>query len=151
MHKDLYWFIIYVRYFGEVYFKNIRWDFVLIEGGKKGLSKLEIIFFQPKEPLVLSPIKQGKRKPSPKKKKSTINEESNESGSGSGRYFLFNILSNIGFSNNKPSEDDVFKTFQEPFKITFKLLWANHGNNISLAYSGTGDLKSDFVRTEKEL
>ncbi len=72
-------------------------------------------------------------------------------GSGSGRYFLFNILPNIGFSNNKPSEDDVFKTFQVPFETTFKLLWANHGNNISLAYSGTGSLKSDFVRIEKEL
>jgi len=66
-----------------------------------------------------------------------------------GRYYLFDILSNIGFSNNKPSEDDVFKTFQEPFETTFKLLWANHGDNISLAYSGTGALKSDFVRTGK--
>ena len=42
------------------------------------------IYNQAKEPLILPPIKQGKRKPSPKKKRSTINEESNESGSGSG-------------------------------------------------------------------
>ena len=66
-----------------------------------------------------------------------------------GRYFLFNILSNIGFSNIKPSEDDVFRTFQGPFESTFKLLWADHGDHISLAYSGTGALKSDFVRTGK--
>ena len=64
-------------------------------------------------------------------------------------YLIFYLI--LVSQNNKPSEDDVFKTFQKPFETTFKLLWANHGNNISLAYSGTGDLKSDFVRTEKEL
>ena len=32
---------------------------------------------------------------------------------------------------------------------TFKLLWADHGDCLSLAYSGTGALKSDFVRTGK--
>ena len=64
-----------------------------------------------------------------------------------GRYFLFYILSNIGFSNIKPSEDDVFINFQGSFESKFKLLWADHGDSISLAYSGTGALKSDFVRT----
>lgn len=66
-----------------------------------------------------------------------------------GRYFLFNILSNIGFSDIKPSVDDIFRNFQGPFESTFKLLWADHGDHISLAYSGTGALKSDFVRTGK--
>ena len=66
-----------------------------------------------------------------------------------GRYFLFIILSKIGFSNVKPSDDDVFRKFQGSFESKFKLLWADHGDGISLAYSGTGALKSDFVRTGK--
>ena len=28
-------------------------------------------------------------------------------------------------------------------------MWADHGDNLSLAYSGTGALKSDYVRTGK--
>ena len=66
-----------------------------------------------------------------------------------GRYFLFMILSDIGFSNVKPSDYDVFRKFQGSFESTFKLLWADHGDGLSLAYSGTGALKSDFVRTGK--
>ena len=66
-----------------------------------------------------------------------------------GRYFLLLILSEIGFSNVKPTIDDVFRKFQGPFESTFKLLWADHGDGISLAYSGTGALKSDFTRTGK--
>ena len=66
-----------------------------------------------------------------------------------GRYFLFMILSECGFSNVKPSDDDVFRKFQGSFESTFKLLWADHGDGLSLAYSGTGALKSDFVRTGK--
>ena len=66
-----------------------------------------------------------------------------------GRYFLFMILSDIGISNVKPSDYDVFKKLQGSFESTFKFLWANHGDKLSLAYSGTGALKSDFVRTGK--
>lgn len=66
-----------------------------------------------------------------------------------GRHFLFIILSKIGFSNVKPSDDDVFRKFQGSFESKFKLLWDDHGDDISLAYSGTGALKSDFVRTGK--
>ena len=66
-----------------------------------------------------------------------------------GRYFLFMILSEAGFSNVKPSDVDVFRKFQGSFESTFKLLWADHGDGLSLAYSGTGALKSDFVRTGK--
>ncbi|XP_050241554.1 phosphoinositide phosphatase SAC7-like [Quercus robur] len=32
------------------------------------------------------------------------------------------------------------------FDDSFKVLWANHGDDISLQYSGTGALKGDFVR-----
>ena len=66
-----------------------------------------------------------------------------------GRYFLFMILSSVGFSNVKPSDDEVFRKFQGSFELTFKTLWADHGDRLSLAYSGTGALKSDFVRTGK--
>ena len=59
------------------------------------------------------------------------------------------ILSSVGFSSVKPSDDEVFRKFQGTFESTFKLLWADHGDSLSLAYSGTGALKSDFVRTGK--
>ena len=64
-----------------------------------------------------------------------------------GRYYLHLILSEISFSDIKPSSDDVFKKFKGSLESTFKLLWADHGDCLSLAYSGTGALKSDFVRT----
>ena len=66
-----------------------------------------------------------------------------------GRYFLLLILSKIGFSDVSPSTEDVFRKFQGTFEQNFKTLWADHGDGISLAYSGTGALKSDFVRTGK--
>ena len=66
-----------------------------------------------------------------------------------GRYYLLFILSNLGFSDIKPSNNDVFRKFKGSLEPTFKLLWADHGDCLSLAYSGTGALKSDFVRTGK--
>ena len=66
-----------------------------------------------------------------------------------GRYYLLLILSNLGFSDIKPSNNDVFIKFKGSLETTFKLLWADHGDSLSLAYSGTGALKSDFVRTGK--
>ena len=64
-----------------------------------------------------------------------------------GRYYLHLILSEIGFSDIKPSNDEVFRKFKGSSESKFNLLWADHGDFISLAYSGTGALKSDFVRT----
>jgi hypothetical protein len=66
-----------------------------------------------------------------------------------GRYFLLLILSSLGFTDNKPSSNDVFKKFKGSLEPTFNLLWADHGDCLSMAYSGTGALKSDFVRTGK--
>ena len=66
-----------------------------------------------------------------------------------GRYYLLLILSSIGFSDVKPSINDVFRKFKGSLETTFNLLWADHGDCLSLAYSGTGALKSDFVRTGK--
>ena len=55
-----------------------------------------------------------------------------------GRYFLYLIFSEIGFSNVKPSDEDVFRKFQGLFESTFKLIWADHGESISFTYSGRG-------------
>jgi hypothetical protein len=65
------------------------------------------------------------------------------------RYFLFKILYELNISFKQPSEDDVFQKFQGEFEKVFKVIWADHGDGISLPYSGTGAMKSDFVRTGK--
>ena len=65
------------------------------------------------------------------------------------RYFLFKILFELNLSFKQPSEDDVFQKFQGNFENVFKIIWADHGDGISLPYSGTGAMKSDFVRTGK--
>jgi len=39
--------------------------------------------------------------------------------------------------------------FPKPFEQTFKTVWANSGDAISLIYSGTRALKGDFTRTGK--
>ena len=63
---------------------------------------------------------------------------------------MFKILNDIKLSPEGPSEDDVLKKFLGSFEQTFKMLWADHGDNLSLAYSGTGALKCDFTRTGKK-
>jgi phosphatidylinositol 4-phosphatase len=44
---------------------------------------------------------------------------------------------------------DPFEGFNPVFEERFKNIWADHGDLLSLAYSGTGALKSDFVRKGK--
>lgn len=39
--------------------------------------------------------------------------------------------------------------FNPVFELTFKNVWADHGDFLSQAYSGTKALKSDYVRTGK--
>ena len=65
------------------------------------------------------------------------------------RYFLFKMLYELNLGINKESEDNVFQKFDGNFESIFKIIWADHGDGISLAYSGTGAMKSDFVRTGK--
>lgn len=65
------------------------------------------------------------------------------------RYFLFKILFELNLSQKQPSEDDVFQKFENNLENVFKIIWANHGDCISFPYSGTGAMKSDFVRTGK--
>ena len=65
------------------------------------------------------------------------------------RYFLFKMLYELNLSINKESEDNVFQKFDGNFESIFKIIWADHGDGISLPYSGTGAMKSDFVRTGK--
>ena len=65
------------------------------------------------------------------------------------RFFLFKILYELNLTSLKPSEDNVFQKFDGNFEPVFKIIWADHGDAISLPYSGTGAMKSDFVRTGK--
>ena len=44
---------------------------------------------------------------------------------------------------------EPFQEFLPVFELIFKNIWADHGDALSKAYSGTGALKSDFVRTGK--
>merc|ERR1719499_2891837 len=43
--------------------------------------------------------------------------------------------------------DDILK--KESFQPVFKNIWADHADMISVQYSGTGALKTDFTRTGK--
>ena len=65
------------------------------------------------------------------------------------RFFLFKMLFELKLTNVQPSEDNVFQKFDGNFESAFKIIWADHGDGISLPYSGTGAMKSDFVRTGK--
>ena len=65
------------------------------------------------------------------------------------RFFLFKMLFELKLTTVQPSEDNVFQKFSGNFESAFKIIWADHGDGISLPYSGTGAMKSDFVRTGK--
>jgi hypothetical protein len=63
------------------------------------------------------------------------------------RQILHKMLHKIDISEGPSGEP--FQEFNPVFENYFKNLWADHGDHLSLAYSGTGALKSDFVRTGK--
>lgn len=48
-------------------------------------------------------------------------------------------------AENKLSIDSQYKKFE----VTYKAMWANNANAISLLYAGTGALKVDFTKTGK--
>ena len=66
-----------------------------------------------------------------------------------GRYFLHLMLKNLGLSDVSPSKENISIEFRGNFENKFKNLWADNGDNLSFTYSGTGAMKSDFVRTGK--
>ena len=66
-----------------------------------------------------------------------------------GRYFLLLILKDLKLSDAKLSKENISLPFKEGFENKFKNIWADLGDHVSLAYSGTGAMKSDFVRTGK--
>lgn len=66
-----------------------------------------------------------------------------------GRYFLLLILKDLKLSDVSPSKNDISIKFKDGFENKFKNIWADNGDHVSLAYSGTGAMKSDFVRTGK--
>ena len=59
------------------------------------------------------------------------------------------ILKDLKLSEVSPSKDNILISFKEGFENKFKNIWADNGDNVSLSYSGTGAMKSDFVRTGK--
>lgn len=61
-----------------------------------------------------------------------------------GRKMLERQLQRIGVFS---AEDSISK--YSHFDDSFKILWANHGDDISIQYSGTPALKGDFVRFGK--
>lgn len=63
------------------------------------------------------------------------------------RQILHKMLHKINLCEGPSGE--AFQEFNPVFENYFKNLWADHGDHLSLAYSGTGALKSDFVRTGK--
>jgi phosphatidylinositol 4-phosphatase len=56
-------------------------------------------------------------------------------------------LKQMGVLNNTP-ESCTAATFAE-FEGAFKTTWANHADALSMVYSGTGALKTDYTRTGK--
>lgn len=66
-----------------------------------------------------------------------------------GRFFLLLILKDLKLSDISPRTDDISISFKDGFETKFKNIWADNGDHISFAYSGTGAMKSDFVRTGK--
>lgn len=64
-----------------------------------------------------------------------------------GRYFLHKML--FALKKCPAPNGEAFQKFNDSFEKLFKIMWADHGDNLSLAYSGTGALKSDYVRTGK--
>ena len=61
------------------------------------------------------------------------------------RCFLHKMLFDCGIGE-KPT-NEPFQSFKEGFEYKYKTVWADHGDGISRAYSGTNALKADFVRT----
>lgn len=64
-----------------------------------------------------------------------------------GRNILHKMLNKLSICENPSGEP--FEGFNPVFEERFKNMWADHGDYLSMAYSGTGALKSDFVRKGK--
>lgn len=50
--------------------------------------------------------------------------------------------------NQKPN-GDPFEALPKELEETFREMWTNNADRLSLLYSGTGALKTDFTRTGK--
>jgi hypothetical protein len=63
------------------------------------------------------------------------------------RQVLHKMLYKLSISEQPSGEP--FESFNPVFEATYKRMWADHGDYLSIAYSGTKALKRDFVRTGK--
>jgi hypothetical protein len=71
-------------------------------------------------------------------------DRTNVAQSALGKWALNQQLRKVGVLNIKESVED-----HEDFMSIFRNVWADHADNISNAYAGSGALKTDFTRTGK--
>jgi hypothetical protein len=71
-------------------------------------------------------------------------DRTNVAQSALGKWALNQQLRKVGVLSPKESVED-----HEEFMVTFRNVWADHADNISNAYAGSGALKTDFTRTGK--
>jgi len=64
-----------------------------------------------------------------------------------GRQVLHKMLNKLGFEGVPSGE--AFEVFLLDFESKFKEIWADNGDNLSIAYTGTDAMKGDFTRRGK--
>jgi hypothetical protein len=58
-------------------------------------------------------------------------------------------LAKLGLDSEAPS-DKAFMTFKnEHFELEFRNIWTDNADRLSMLYTGTPALKTDFTRTGK--
>jgi hypothetical protein len=66
------------------------------------------------------------------------------------RVILHSQLHEAGFESSTTKKENVFEPFDNPLmEQIFRNLWTNTGDQLSVQYSGTKALKTDFTRTGK--
>ena len=65
------------------------------------------------------------------------------------RHITQQIIIKLNICSNKTYTGKVFDPFRKKFEGEFRNFWFNHGDCLSLAYSGTEAQKSDFTRLGK--
>lgn len=71
-------------------------------------------------------------------------DRTNVAQSALAKWALNQQLRKVGVLSVKETVDD-----HEDFMVVFRNVWADHADNISNAYSGSGALKTDYTRTGK--
>jgi len=64
------------------------------------------------------------------------------------RQVLHKVLNKLGFEDVPSGE--VFEVFLHEFESKYKEVWADNGDHLSIAYTGTNAMKGDFTRIGKK-